>query len=84
MAQQEFFPFNPNGMSWENWNGNLVMYFAAQPIPYNSEEDWKITAKNVAQLPNFSVYPVPDPELFDKWDEWATQFTMILNGPSSN
>jgi hypothetical protein len=84
MAAQDFFPFNPSNMSWENWNGNLIMYFGAQPIPYTGESDWKVTAKNVSQLPNFSVYPVPDPDLFDKWEEWATQFTMIINGPSGN
>lgn len=85
MAQQNFFPFNPTNMSWSDWNGNLVMYYSEQPIPYTPDElDWKLTAKNVAQLPNFSVYPVPDPDLFDSWQNWASEFTLIINGPSTN
>jgi hypothetical protein len=84
MAQQDFFPFIPQGSDWATWNGNLVMYFSAQPIPYiDDEEQWKSVAKNVAQLPNFSVYPVPDPELFENWQDWASEFTLIINGPSS-
>ena len=83
MAQQEFFPFIPTGSSWENWNGNLVMFYGAQPIPYANEDQWKVVAKNVAQLPFFAAYPVPDPELFEDWGDWALQFTLIINGPSS-
>lgn len=82
MALQDFFPFTPANMSWEDWNGNLIMYFGAQPIPYTSERDWKITAKNVSQLPFFETYPVPDPDLFENWQDWAYQFTLIINGPS--
>ena len=82
MALQDFFPFTPNYMSWEDWNGNLIMYFGAQPIPYASENDWKVTAKNVSQLPFFEAYPVPDPDLYQNWQDWANEFTLIINGPS--
>lgn len=82
MAEQIFFPFIPNDMDWNNWNGNLAMYFGAEPIPYAPEDEWKITAKNISQLPRFEVYPVPDPDLFETWQEWAYQFTLIINGPS--
>ena len=84
MAQQIFFPFNPEGMDWEHWNGNLIMYFGTEPIPYASEDDWKVTAKNVSQLPRFSVYPVSDPDLYENWQDWALEFTQIINGPSTN
>ena len=40
------------------------------------------TAKNVAQLPFFSVFPVPDPDLFTSWQDWASEFTLIINGPT--
>ena len=82
MAEQVFFPVIPNGMSWEDWNGNLIMYFGAEPICHTVEDEWKITAKNIAQLPRFEVYPVPDPDKFDNWEDWAYQFTLIINGPS--
>jgi hypothetical protein len=82
MAQQTFFPVGTTNISWENWNGNLILYFGTEPIPYLPEDEWKITAKNVSQLPRFEVYPIPDPDLFETWQDWAQQFTLILNGPS--
>lgn len=82
MAFQQFFPFLPDNMTWQDWNGNLLMYFSQEPIPYTEEADWRMTAKNVAQLPTFLVYPIPDPDKFDNWQDWTKEFTLILNGPS--
>jgi len=82
MAFQQFFPFNASNMDWESWNGNLIMFFGAEPIPFMPEDEWAIVAKNVVQLPTFSTYPVPDPELFASWQDWANEFTLIVNGPS--
>ena len=84
MALQKFFPFSPTTMDWDVWNGNLIMWYGEEPIPYMPETDWKITAKNVSQLPNFEVYPVPDPDLFPDWRSWASEFTLIINGPPKN
>jgi hypothetical protein len=28
------------------------------------------------------VYPVPLPDTFDTWQDWAKEFTEIINGPS--
>jgi hypothetical protein len=82
MAIQQFFPFIPAGSDWQSWNGNLVMFYGQEPIPYMPEDDWKIVAKNVSQLPTFSAYPVPDPDLYAQWQDWASEFTLIINGPS--
>jgi len=82
MAFQQFFPFNPATMDWDSWNGNLIIFYGAEPIPYMPEEEWHEVAKNVTQLPTFSAYPVPDPDLFETWQDWATEFTLIINGPS--
>ena len=82
MAVQNFFPFSPSGSTWESWNGNLIMFFGEEPIPYNNEINWKQTAANVSELPTFSVYPVPDPDRFASWQDWALEFTQIINGPS--
>lgn len=83
MANLQFFPFIPAGSDWQSWNGNLAMFYGQEPIPYMPEDSWKIVAKNVAQLPTFSAYPVPDPELFQNWQDWASEFTLIINGPST-
>ena len=84
MAFQTFFPFIPAGSDWASWNGNLVMFFSEELIPYTiNENDWKFVAKNVSQLPTFNVYPVPDPDLYANWQDWASEFTLIINGPSN-
>jgi hypothetical protein len=82
MALQSFFPFTPTFMSWEDWNGNLVMFYGEEPIPALPEEDWKQVANNVAQLATFLNYPVPDPQLYENWQDWAFEFTEIINGPT--
>jgi hypothetical protein len=83
MATQAFFPFLPVYMSWEEWNGNLLMFYSEEPIPFLSENNWKLVASDIALLPTFDVYPVPNPERFEKWQDWAAEFTLIVNGPSS-
>jgi hypothetical protein len=82
MSIQEFFPFVPQYISWEDWNGNLIHFFSEEPIEYHKEKQWRQTAKSVANLPTFSVYPVPDPDNFQEWQDWALEFTQIINGPS--
>jgi hypothetical protein len=83
MSLQTFFPFIPEGSDWQTWNGNLIMFFSEEPIPYvEDDEQWRIVAKNVSQLPTFLVYPVPDPDLYQTWQPWASEFTLIINGPS--
>ena len=78
---KQFFPFVPDYMSWEDWNGNLLVFYSEETIPYNTEDEWRTTADNVAQLPSFAKYPVPDPDLFENWQDWAREFTLIINGP---
>jgi len=82
MAFQPFFPFTPNGMSWEDWNGNLIMFYGQEPVAYHLEENWRETARGVSQLTTFEVYPVPDPDVYQNWQDWANEFTLIINGPS--
>ena len=78
---QTFFPFLPDYMDWTSYNGNLVMYYGQEPIPYSSEDDWAVTANSMTQLPVFASYPIPDPSQFDSWQDWARQFSLIVNGP---
>ena len=82
MAFQEFFPCLPEYMSWEDWNGNLIIYYGQETIPYSEELFWQDTAKNIAELPTFAAYPVPDPDRYPDWQTWAKDFTEIINGPS--
>lgn len=77
----QYFPIIPENMTWEEWNGNLLMYFGEDPIPYANELDWKMVAYNVTQLPDFEVFPIPDPDTYDDWRDWAREFALIINGP---
>ena len=79
---QQFFPFNPNGMSWEEWNGNFIIYYGQEPIAYHPEEQWQVAAAQIASLPTFTVYPIPMPDSFENWRDWALQVTTIINGKS--
>jgi hypothetical protein len=82
MALESFFPFVPDYMSWEDWNGNLIMFYGEEPIAMLSEAQWREVADNVAQLPTFLNYPVSDSQLFENWQDWANDFTEIINGPT--
>jgi hypothetical protein len=82
MSIEQFFPCLPDYSSWEDWNGNLIMFYAEEAIPYMPEDQWQVTANNVSQLPTFQSYPVPDPAGFEAWQDWALAFTQIINGPS--
>lgn len=77
---QTVFPFNPINSDWQTFNGNLIMYYGQNPIPITSEDDWTITAKNIAQTPSFMQYNIPGPEIFDSWQDWASQFIILING----
>ena len=67
-------------MSWEDWNGNLLMYYGQRNIEIASEENWKEGAMNIVQSPVFSRYPVPTPDTYDTWQDWAYEFANIVNG----
>ena len=50
---------------------------------YAPEDSWRLVAKNIGQLTTFESYPVPDPDAFVNWQDWATAFSLILNGPTT-
>lgn len=79
---QAFFPCTPNGMSWEDWNGNFIIYYGQEPIAYHTEEEWQIAANQIASLTTFAAYPVPTADGFENWQDWALQVTEIINGSS--
>lgn len=77
---QQFFPFTPNDMSWEDWNGNFIIYYGQEPIAYHPEEEWRIVAAQIASLPSFAARLIPEPNSFENWKDWALEVTTIING----
>jgi hypothetical protein len=82
MSIQSFFPFSSKFSDWESWNGNLIMFYGEEPIPYNNEISWRDTASNVIQLPTFATYSLPSPDRYENWQDWASAFTQLINGPT--
>ena len=82
LKTEAFFPVSPDYMSWEDWNGNFIIYYGQEPIGTSSEEDWKVVANQIAELQTFSAYPIPDPDIFDNWQDWAKEVGESINGPS--
>lgn len=80
---QGFFPILPDYMDWDTWNGNLLIYYGQRNIELATEENWKDGAMNIVQSAIFSRYPVPDPYTYDTWQDWAREFTTIINGPTN-
>jgi hypothetical protein len=78
----QFFPCSPEYSTWEDWTGSLTMYFGSEPIGTSSEDNWQEGANQIANLPTFAAYPVSGPETFDNWQDWAVNFSQIVNGPS--
>jgi len=48
------------------------------------ESMWKNTASVVASTPFFEAYPIPFPDTFLRWQDWADEFAVMVNGPSGN
>lgn len=82
LSIQPFFVFNPDFMSWEDWNGNLLISYSELAIPYNTEENWRETAQAVSASPAMATYPAPSPDGYEEWQQWAKDFTEIINGQS--
>lgn len=79
---QQSFPYSPDYMSWEDWNGNFILWYGQETVPYHTEDDWQTAAAQIMMLPIFSNYPVPDPKTYDNWQNWAKEFRLIINGES--
>ncbi len=77
---QQFFPVSANSVNWETWNGEFIIYYGQENIPFNSEENWRHTADVIASGTSFSVYPVPTSQNYETWQEWAKEVTTIING----
>jgi len=79
---QQFFPFVPELSSWEDWNGNFIIYYGQLNIPHTSEENWKDAASLIASTFTFSAFPIPDPDTFENWQDWANEVSLSINGKS--
>jgi len=75
--------FIPSHSTWEQWNANLVHYFSQQHIPVLPEEEWQTVANILVNNPVWSSYNVPSGIHFNNWEDWASAFTLAVNGAQS-
>jgi hypothetical protein len=66
-------------MSWDDWNGNLAIYYSQEHIMFRPEAEWKEVAQNMCNTQSFSIFPLPDPSNYENWQDWAKEFTLIVN-----
>jgi hypothetical protein len=72
--------FLPDYSTWDEWNGNLVHYYAEQGFPVLPEDQWMDVARAVCYNAVFDRYSVPSPETFTSWQNWARALTESVNG----
>lgn len=76
-------PQLPVGVSWSDWNGNMLHYFGEEQLPFVAEDNWQEFARAMGSLTTFSSYGFPEPEMYDDWRNWANAIIVIVNGPST-
>jgi len=79
----QFFPCTTQHMSWDDWNGNLAIYYSQEHIMFQPEENWRQAAQHMASLATFQPFPLPNPEAYENWQDWANEFTLIVNKPNA-
>lgn len=67
-------------ISFERWTGAVVQEYqtSASSVPHYHGGPWQDWAKKVALVPEFAVRPLPRPEQFTTWQEWANIFRLVL------
>ena len=75
---KQYYPAGSEYSTWEDWNGGLIHYFSEEPIVSSEEINWKETARSVVALPTFANYPLSDPDLFETWQDWVSDFNLVI------
>lgn len=73
-------PFLPENSTWEDWNGNVILYFGEEPLPYLPEDEWRNFGKAFISLPTFTSFALPNPDEFINWKDWAQAIVVAVNG----
>ena len=79
---QQFFPFSSKYSTWEDWNGNFVIWYGEENLPQEPEDNWRSVAQHIASVTTFLAYPIPSPDKFENWQDWADEVSLSINGPS--
>ena len=76
-----FFVPQTEQLTWDEWASAFVGFSNITNVPLPSDEsDWKAWADSLQYLPTLEGYRVPEPALFERWQEWAEQLSGSLLG----
>ena len=74
------FPVSPDYITWDDYVGELQVYYSEEPFVIESEANWRETTDSLASTPTFSAYALPSGDSFATWQEWGRNFTAVVNG----
>jgi hypothetical protein len=72
-------PYDPRGMSWDQWVKLTDELFAPQQLGTVPEERWRDWVDGMAGIGYFLNSGVPDSRGFESWQDWAAQFVGIMS-----
>lgn len=74
--------YDPRGHTFESWSALMVEAYASQQLQMNlTEDNWKDFATGMLAIGLFNNDAIPQPEAFNKWNEWAEAVVNIVNHP---
>jgi hypothetical protein len=76
-------PFIAGDNTWDSWNGSMLHYFGEEPLPRVDEDNWPAFARDMISLTAFSAFGLPEPDSYDRWQDWVSAVVTMVNGPTS-
>jgi hypothetical protein len=74
--------YDPRGHTFESWSALMVEAYASQQLQTGLTEDkWKDFASGMLAIGLFNNDAVPQPDVFEKWGDWAEAVVNIVNHP---
>lgn len=70
-------PFFTECRDWTDRMAPIILPYGDVYV-LDSEENWKIWAAYVVNLPGFAILSPPNPAEFADWREWAQRFIEVL------
>jgi hypothetical protein len=71
-------PYDPRGMTWDQWCKLTEEQFAPQQLGHLPEESWREWVDGMTGIGYFINSGVPDSRNFENWQDWAQQFVGIM------
>lgn len=76
--------YDPRFHTFDSWASLMVEAYAAQQLQIPTADlDWKSWAAGLLAIDVFVNEGVPDPYLFDEWQDWASAVVGAVN-PRTN